>query len=97
MDVFAHRSKQAAALCEPNLKYSRVCVPAGCSSPQLRGPVLAEGLLQGAAFRCEGDEECLSPALLSEAGSQAAPAALLSAAGAKQSNPIRPQGRERVL
>lgn len=97
MDVFAYRSKEAAGLCEPNLKYSGVCVPAGCSSPQLRGIVLAEGLLEGAAFRCEGGEECLSPALLFETGSQAAPAALLSAAGAKQSNSIHPQGRERVL
>lgn len=32
MDLFAHRSKEAAALCFSNLKSSRVPVPAGCSS-----------------------------------------------------------------
>lgn len=36
--------------------------------PAAPGPVLAQGLLQGAAFRCEGYEECLAPALVFEMG-----------------------------
>lgn len=68
MDLFACRSEEAAGLCEPDWTCRRVSVPAGCISPQLLGPVLAEGLLEGAAFRREGYEECPSPALLFEMG-----------------------------
>lgn len=62
------QTRGAAALCEQHSwKCSRVCVPQA-ASPTAQGPVLAGGLLQGAAFSCEGYEQCLSLALLFEAG-----------------------------